>query len=145
MDTYDRIEQLIMQINGEGSGKYDFILGVARGGLIPAVYISNKLNIPLMVTSYSSNRGNGDGGDNDFEWLENKKNKIKPDSNIIIVDDICDTGYTIEEIYNIVKTKTTGVVHTATIDYKESAVFKPDFYQRKLSRSDGWITYPWEI
>jgi len=124
--------------------QYTHILGVSRGGLVPAVYISNKLNIPMLVTSYSSNEGNGDGGSVEFEWLDNKSSPVQADSSILIVDDICDTGHTLKEIVEQVRKKTTGTVHTATLHYRETAVYEPDIFVEKLSKDSPWVVYDWE-
>lgn len=48
------------------------IMGLPRGGLIPAVILSHKLDIPLVFT---------------------------PTENTLIVDDICDSGETFVKIY----------------------------------------------
>lgn len=82
------------------------ITGIERGGLIPAVMISHKLNIPYV-------------------------NKINKDT--LVVDDICDSGETL-------KNKVAG--YTATLHYKKTASFTPDFYSKEVG--DEWIVYPWE-
>lgn len=82
------------------------ITGIERGGLIPAVMISHKLNIPYV-------------------------NKINKDT--LVVDDICDSGETL---------KNTIAGYTATLHYKKTASFTPDFYSKEVG--DEWIVYPWE-
>ncbi len=82
------------------------ITGIERGGLIPAVMISHKLNIPYVT-------------------------KINKDT--LVVDDICDSG---ETLSNIV------AGYTATLHYKKTASFTPDFYSKEVG--DEWIVYPWE-
>lgn len=61
----------------------DFIIGVSRGGLIPAVLISTKLNKPL-VTAYINKE------DRIFfdrtDWIDKKR--------VLIVDDIIRSGKT---------------------------------------------------
>jgi hypoxanthine phosphoribosyltransferase len=82
------------------------ITGIERGGLIPAVMISHKLNIPYVT----------------------KINKYT-----LVVDDICDTGETL---------KKTVAGFTATLHYKKTAIFTPDFYSKEVGTE--WIVYPWE-
>jgi len=61
----------------------DFVIGMSRGGLIPAVLISTKLDKPL-VTAYINKK------DEIFfdrpEWIKDKK--------VLIVDDIVRSGRT---------------------------------------------------
>jgi hypoxanthine phosphoribosyltransferase len=108
----DAIESLAYQIKRSGK-KIGSMDGLARGGLIPAVMLSHKLGIPFM------NENNNDEG------------------YILIVDDICDTGETLE-YYDI-----HDYILTATIHYKQTATVKPDFYY-SLAPQDKWIVYPWE-
>ena len=82
------------------------ITGVERGGLIPAVMISHKLNIPYVV---------------------------KINKHTLVVDDICDTGETLKNIVS---------GYTATLHYKPTAVFTPDFYAKEVGSE--WLVYPWE-
>jgi len=86
----------------------DSVFGLARGGLIPAVMVSHKLNLP---------------------W----SNVMLP--NTLVIDDIADTGKTLEN--------TVGC-YTATLHYKpHTSCFKPNIYA-KLHKSDEWVIYPWE-
>jgi uncharacterized protein len=82
------------------------VTGIERGGLIPAVMISHKLNIPYV-------------------------NKINKDT--LVVDDICDSGETLKNIV---------AGYTATLHYKKTASFTPDFYSKEVG--EEWIVYPWE-
>ena len=51
----------------------------------------------------------------------------------LVVDDICDTGETL---------KKSIAMYTATLHYKPTAGFTPDFYAKEVG--SDWIVYPWE-
>lgn len=51
----------------------------------------------------------------------------------LVVDDICDTGATL---------KRSIAMYTATLHYKPTAIFTPDFYSKEVGTE--WIVYPWE-
>jgi len=86
----------------------DSVHGIPRGGLIPAVLISHKLDLPYV-------------------------NVVGP--NTLVVDDIADTGVTLD--------KGPGV-YTAVLHYKpHTSCFKPSIYS-ELHEGDEWIIYPWE-
>ena len=51
----------------------------------------------------------------------------------LVVDDICDTGETL---------KKSIAMYTATLHYKPTAGFTPDFYSKEVGTE--WIVYPWE-
>ena len=57
--------------------------------------------------------------------------KINKDT--LVVDDICDTGETL---------KKSIAMYTATLHYKPTAIFTPDFYAKEVGTE--WIVYPWE-
>ena len=96
------------------------IYGIQRGGYIPAVMICHWLDIPIA------------------------KGDIGPDT--LIVDDICDSGETLD---NLVKKYQTLYsfpfnLKTAVLHYKpHTSCFEPTFYAEKWNK-DVWLVYPWE-
>jgi adenine/guanine phosphoribosyltransferase-like PRPP-binding protein len=96
----------------------DFVIGISRGGLIPAVWIATHLNKPL-ITTYIDKK------DNVYidrkEWIENKR--------VLIVDDVVRSGKTIKKIVNLV----------ADCKVKEIRVFQA-FEDR-----NNEIALPWDI
>lgn len=113
-DVEDAIERLAVNINNSEI-KLTAIGGLPRGGLIPAVMLSHKLNIPF-VSQAGIRSVTG---------------------NILIVDDICDSGLTLK------KFKFEENVYTATLHYKSTAEYEPHFWWR-LAPENEWIVYPWE-
>lgn len=115
------------------------IIGVARGGLIPATILSHLLkDVPLIPINYSSKKGKGDNKNHSNE-LPNIKNET-----ILIVDDIVDTGHSMLEIVKHFKQFSSNVI-TASLYYKFGAVYTPDFYMEKIPKDSNWIVMPWEI
>jgi hypoxanthine phosphoribosyltransferase len=111
-DVNKAVENLAHQIKNSNE-HIEAITGLPRGGLIPAVLLSHKLGLPYVNLS------------NDCEGHEN----------VLVVDDICDSGETLKEYHQFFT--------TATIHYKQLAIVKPDFYY-SLAPEDKWIVYPWE-
>lgn len=99
------VEDLCNTIKQSGA-QIKSITGIERGGLIPAVMISHKLNIPYVT---------------------------RINKNTLVLDDICDSGETLKNIV---------AGFTATLHYKPTASFTPDFYSKEVSTE--WIVYPWE-
>ena len=106
-DVNDAVDDLCNKIRHD-QPNLDSVHGIARGGLIPAVLISHKLGLP---------------------WTD----VILP--NTLIIDDIADTGATLE--------KSPGV-YTAVLHYKpHTSSFQPTIWAN-LHEGDEWIYYPWE-
>jgi uncharacterized protein len=109
------IDSLSKQIIESGV-EIKHIHGVPRGGLIPAVMLSHKLNIPLTPCN----------------WDVTNDDTIQT----LVVDEICDSGKTLTK-YTMV-----GCL-TLALHYKKSAIVTPDFYYDSIADND-WIVYPWE-
>jgi hypoxanthine phosphoribosyltransferase len=109
-DIKTAVESLAYQIKKSNIEIYK-IKGLQRGGLIPAVMLSHLLDIPMT------------------------ENKIVG-SNVLVVDDICDTGETLAPYK-----QTNNPI--ATIHHKQTAIVEPTFYY-SLAKNDSWYYYPWE-
>jgi hypoxanthine phosphoribosyltransferase len=98
--------------------KLEFVAGIPRGGLIPAVMISHAFGIKYI--SYSSAKAlPGD--------LRSKT---------LIVDDISDTGETLADAEKL------GFI-TATLSIRVGTKTLPYFYG-ELINDDRWLVFPWE-
>jgi hypoxanthine phosphoribosyltransferase len=92
------------------------VYGLPRGGLPIAVSLSHQLNLPLLM-SYDDR-------------------KVVTDKQILIVDDIADTGKTL----NHYKDEERNII--VTLHFHEESTVRPDFYCEE--KGDKWIVYPWE-
>lgn len=105
--------------------KFDFIYGIPRGGLIPAVILSHELNIPLLSELIPF-------------YYDNKK--------VLMVDDIADNGKTLKSYKESMKPKWSDgrkakFIKTAVIYKHKNSTFKPDFF---VSENENWIVFPYE-
>lgn len=114
------------------------IIGVARGGVFPALLISHTLDLPMTCVSYSSRKGTGDdkNHDNFLPTMERLQ--------LIIVDDICDSGRTLDEIKNHY-TQEGHTVYTAALYHKPNSFHCPNFVWREEDKNSPWIEFPWEV
>jgi hypoxanthine phosphoribosyltransferase len=75
----------------------DYVVGITRGGLLPAVMISQYFNIPCEALKVSLRDHGGEHATESNLWMaEDAFN----DKKILIVDDINDTGATVNWILN---------------------------------------------
>lgn len=115
------------------------IIGLARGGLVPAVIISHLLKIKMFPVSYSSKKGNGE-----YKEYENKLPEFPMTWDILIVDDICDTGYTMAEVSKFYASNGHNV-RMAALYHKDGAIVRPDFVWQSINENSDWIEFPWEF
>ena len=121
--SWDDIEVLVEKLcNKITSSKLEVkdLWGLPRGGLIPTVMVSHRLNIPIT------------------------KGTISPTT--LIIDDICDSGLTFENYYNLHQNSYSFPFNlkTACLHYKpHTSSFEPTLWANQWSSND-WIIYPWE-
>lgn len=84
------------------------IYGVPRGGLVLAVALSHRLNVPLI---------------------------LQPQDGMIWVDDIVDTGHTVNQIQHMTVAKCCWVNRNKALLTDVSAYVMFD---------DDWVLFPWE-
>lgn len=117
----------------------DLIIGVARGGLIPAVRLSHLLNDCLMriihVKYYKNVNETRDEPEIFWSDIGDLKGKI------LVVDDVADTGDTLKVVTDHLGDKLDGEMRICTVVYKPSSKIKPDYY---VYETDGWVVFPWE-
>lgn len=173
--SWSMIEGAVLEIARQMSAhdwKPDYIVGLTRGGLVPANLLSQYTGIPMHTLNVSlrdsstgpesnlwmaedalgvvpSERSKEFGGN---KWVERLKKKI------LIVDDINDTGSTINWIkedwpsgcfpgdpeWNQVWGDN---VRFAVLTHNQASEFKdPDYNVWTVNKAeeDCWLVYPWE-
>jgi hypothetical protein len=128
------------------------IIGLTRGGLTPAVMLSHATGCPMHALDYSSNRGNGDQKrPNDAFPVD----LIRRYSTILIVDEIVDTGHTLNDLTTEIEELATKYAHdhpvniiTFAVVYKDipDGAYEPTYYHIRIDKSAAhlWVVYPWE-
>ena len=118
----------------------DILIAISRGGLIPSRLLSDSLNVPVLYTiriSFYSSVG----------VRMEKPQVTQPLSvdikgkKILIVDDISDSGRSLELAEQYITPLNPAEIRTATIHFKPGSIFKPDFF---VSTTESWVIYPWE-
>jgi hypothetical protein len=111
---------------------YNRIVGLTRGGLTFAVKLSHKLRLPLTPLTWQTR-----DGERDEEAL---LDITLLGGRTLFVDDILDSGKTINEIQAIMPEAEFCVLIEKPGKFKTSAVSSIV----KLQQDSGWITFPWE-
>jgi hypoxanthine phosphoribosyltransferase len=112
-DYIEDIFTLAEKIKDSGK-KYKYVYGIPRGGLMVAVYLSHELEIELIM---------------DLMEVVFEEN-----SDILIVDDLTDTGKTLKEYYQY---------DCAVLYKKPRSTVKPKFFIEETA-DDTWLVFPYE-
>ncbi len=121
--------------------KLDCIVGISRGGVIPAAMLAHLLdNKKLYTIGYSYYTGK----------VKNKKlvsvssiPKELQDKKILLVDDVVDSGKTMERAIRDLEKRKNKIVSVA-LHYKSKLKpkVKPDYFAGDAGTA--WVVYPWE-
>lgn len=130
----------------------DAIIGLSRGGLVPATILAHLLKIREVLVhgyhSYDDDTNVRDPkNDHGFMYQDVVYDLMKglQGKHILIVDDLCDEGVTMDGLTKrLYKKFHKGAVNfmTATLYCKSSSKFKPDFVGKHCG--DEWLVFPWE-
>ena len=123
--------------------KPDFLVGVGRGGLVPAAFLSHRLDIAMLSVDHSS----GEPGFGQ-ELLVKLADKIAAGRRILVVDDINDSGSTIECIRNAIAAKGGGEdqLRVAVLINNGRSKARAEYAATQIDRDTDkrWFVFPWE-
>lgn len=138
-EIYDMLLKLAIDIRASGF-KADLIVGVSRGGWAPARVLSDLLEntrtASMKVEFYV-----GLGKTSSRPVVTQPIGENAFGKNVLVVDDVSDTGESLTVAMDHVMEKVAKTVKTATLYYKPHSKFKPDFFAESTS---DWIIFPWE-
>ncbi|MFX1559745.1 MAG: phosphoribosyltransferase [Promethearchaeota archaeon] len=138
-DVYNLTLQLSERIVESGFVP-DVIVGIARGGWIPARILSDVLYATTLqnirIEYYTDVAAKGKAPRITQPLTGSMKNK-----NILIVDEVADTGDTLLHAIEHVKALGAKGVRSAVLHYKPTSIVKPDFF---MVETTSWTVYPWE-
>lgn len=118
----------------------DVIVGVSRGGWIPARILSDLLENPNLANVAT-----------EF-YVDIAKTKQKPtitqsvsvpvkDKKVLVVDDLADTGESLKLVNEHLRKQGACEVRISTIYYKPWSIIIPHYYQKETR---CWIVFPWD-
>lgn len=130
----DLAEKLLSQ-----GRKFDEIVAISRGGLPIGRLLSDLLALPISIFSTQSYTDLETQGE-----VKITKPIITPirDKDILLVDDVSDTGKTLVRALEYLKAQQPKTVTTLTLFYKPQSIFKPDYFAKTTS---AWIIFPNEV
>ncbi|KPH60274.1 phosphoribosyltransferase [Novosphingobium aerophilum] len=141
-DFLAKVRQLSRQIQ-QNEWQPEFVIGVGRGGLVPAVYISHQLGLPMLSIDHSAKiPGFAD------ELIAKVAAMSAQGTRLLFVDDINDTGGTIEYIRG--QLTQGGGDHDnlrfAVVINNKSSKVEVDLWSEVIDRADDkrWFVFPWE-
>jgi hypoxanthine phosphoribosyltransferase len=121
----------------------DIVIAIGRGGYVPARILCDLLLLSRLTSVKAEHWGTpaekGERAVIRFPLCTD----IQGDR-ALIVDDVTDTGDTIEAVLDYVKDLGPAEVRTAVLQHKEVSGFVPDYFA-EVCPVWRWIVYPWAL
>jgi hypoxanthine phosphoribosyltransferase len=138
----DEVETIARLIEAD-TWQADYLVGIGRGGLVPAVYLSHRTGLPLLTVDHST-------GDRAFgaELLDKVAAKIGAGQSILIVDDINDSGGTIDYLRSAIEAKVDAPerLRVAVLVHNIRSRARAEYHGSEIDRDADkrWYVFPWE-
>ncbi len=124
----------------ESGYKPDVIIGLARGGWIPARILSDFFSKDLSTLRVEFYRGIEER--EDAPRLTQSLSGYKGWRHPLVVDDIVDTGKSLSLALEHLRSFGFEESRSACLHVKPQTETVPDFYMKETA---AWVVYPWEI
>lgn len=138
-DVYHGCIELADKIKRSGF-RPEIIVGVARGGWIPARILSDLL-CNTYVASMRVEFYKDVAETAKKPIISQQVSASVQGKRVLVVDDVADTGESLAAVRRDLLERKALEVKIATLHYKPKSILRPDFYVRETS---AWIVYPHE-
>ncbi len=130
----------VQKIQSDGY-KPDIIVGIARGGIVPSRILSDLLET-RDLTAIQIEYYEGINQTKEEPSLKQCLNLQLTDKKVLLVDDVSDTGNSLQLAKNHLKQNGAKEIKIATLYTKPTSITKPDYYEKLTI---NWIVFPWDI
>lgn len=143
-DVQRQVQELVRQM-WQDRWVPDYVVGITRGGLVPANLISQYLDVDMHALKVSL-RGSGNDCESNL-WMQGDAVNHR---NILIVDDINDSGATLNWIRDDwgPEVEWGRNVRVAVLYDNEASdsIHTPDYSAENINKAADpqWIVFPWE-
>jgi len=136
-EFYELSFELAQKIKNSGK-KFDIIVSISRGGHVISRILSDLLGLQIFNVSIQS-----------YEAMEQKRltmlqklNVFLDEQNILLVDEIVDTGLSLERAVSYLQRIRAKHVTSVVLHVKPHAQVRPDVFVVETAK---WVVYPYEI
>ena len=140
--TVDRLVRKLAHKILDSGFTPDIIICIARGGYIPARLICDYLE-NYNLTSIRIKHYTGANISANAQLLDPLSFDIEG-MNVLLVDDIDDTGDTLQLALDYLRGLNPETIKLAVLHHKTISSLIPDYYAKKIIQW-RWITYPWAV
>ena len=141
--TWDDLDLLVTELADKVRDEYDVMLAITRGALVPAgmlAYLLGIRNIVVAAVAFYDDEGRPADRPS---FLQFPADPLLHDRRVLIVDEVWDTGTTIQAVIDRVRLAG-GRPTTAVLHYKPSHSVVPAVPDHLVVVTDAWVVYPFK-
>ena len=145
--SWNEIEEWCKKLRDKiiDSYKPDIIIALSRGGLVPGRILSDMLWIKDLVAVKTEHWGVTATRDGKAT-LKDPGSLDLSGKNVLIVDDITDTGQSMKLAYDYVVKQQPKALKTAVMLHITRSSFNPDYYASEIEEKEWtWFIFPWNV
>ena len=127
----------------------DLLVILPVGGLIPGERVARILglgDLDVAFASVAAYKPNEAAPSGHIETGQLPAREQVAGKRVWIIDEVCDTGVTLEYVIKLLRSYGAADIHTAALHFKpkkSTTGVKPDIYMAETDAK--WINYPWEV
>lgn len=143
--SWTKLDSLVATVQfhiENGKRRPDVIMGISRGGLVPGVILSHKMNLPMVPLRWSTR----DFLYSDEDTINDISDEIADGKTVLIIDDICDTGHTfrlLADFFDNLPGVNKDKIIWAALHKRHNSEFDLDVFAEEV-QGESWIVYPYE-
>lgn len=141
--SWDEIQDLVEKAVGkvkEAGFRPDAIVAISRGGLVPGRLFADHLHIKDVVSVKADHWGITAAKDGKARIAHSTNADLKG-KKLLVVDDVTDTGQSMELVLEHLKEFEPAEIKTATAYHLSNSKYVPDFFGAEIPWV--WIIFPW--
>ena len=146
--TYDEMAKWTLDVARQIQDckyKPSVIIGLTRGGWVPARILCDHLHVKKLYAVKTEHWGVTANQDGKALLTQELNAKIE-NENVLVVDDITDSGESLKLALAHVQDLKPKETKTATLLHITHSTFEPDFYSVRVSKEEWtWFIFPWNL
>lgn len=141
-EGFDKLSKIVAKKIVESNYIPDVVIGLARGGWVFSRILCDHIGVKDLLSLKVEHWGITASPDGEAK-LKYPLNTNLTDKQILVVDDITDTGESMLKAIEHIKSLKPSTIKTAVLLHIEGSKFVPDYFAEEITWR--WVVFPWNF